>query len=79
MQRKSKLLHRRSEGRNYSTDGINAERNRTRADHIKKLPTIIPRAAGKSGVRPDTIPTINDDRGEKEGGSSHSGVVIDCI
>ena len=50
-----------------------------RADHIKKLPTISPRDSGRSGVRPDTIPIINDERGEKEGGNSRSIVVMDCI
>ena len=67
------------EGRSYSTDGINTEMNRSRADHIKKLPTAAPRDGGKTGVCPDTIPIIDDDRGEKErGGSSRSRAVIDC-
>lgn len=54
--------------------------NSKRADNIKALPTNNPRDSGTSGVRPDTIPIINDDRGEKEvGGSSCSTVLMDCI
>ena len=54
--------------------------NRSRADHIKKSPTAVPRDGGRTGVRPDTIPMIDDDRGEKElSGNSHSKVGMDCI
>lgn len=54
--------------------------NSTRADNIRVLPTTNPRDSGQSGVRPDTIPMINDDRGEKEeSGSSCSTVVMDRI
>jgi len=54
--------------------------NKSRADHIRKSPTAVPRAAGRTGVRPDTIPIIDDDRGENERGcNSHSKVVMDCI
>ena len=64
----------------YSTDGTSTDMNKTRAEHIKKSPTATPRAAGRTGVCPDTIPIIDDDRGEKErAGGSCSRVVMDCI
>ena len=54
--------------------------NSRRADNIRVLPTTNPKDSRESGVRPDTIPMINDDRGEKEeGGSSRSTVVMDRI
>ena len=64
-------------GVSYSRDGIKTEINKARADHIKKFPTAKPRDSGISGVRPDTIPIIDVDRGEKERGNSHSRVE-DC-
>ena len=68
------------EGRSYRRDGINTDMNKTKADHIRKSPTAVPRDAGRTGVRPDTIPIIVDDRGEKErGNNSRSRVVMDCI
>ena len=66
------------EGRIQYTDGINTEMNRRRADHIRKFPTAVPRDGGTTGVRPETIPTTIEDRGEKERGiGSHSGVTVD--
>ena len=54
--------------------------NKISADQIKKSPTAVPRDAGRTGVRPERIPMIVDDRGEKEWGSgSHSRAAEDCI
>lgn len=53
--------------------------NKSRADHSKKSPTAVPKDVGRTRVRPHTIPTIADERGEKEGGSgSNSRVTVDC-
>jgi len=69
-----------NEGRSHRRGGINTETNKAKADHIRKLPTIILRCAGNTGVRPDTIATTDDERGEKErGNNSCSGVRMDCI
>lgn len=66
--------------RSHRRDGTNTEMNKARADHIRKLPTTIPRCAGNTGVRPDTIPMIDDDSGEKDrANNSCSSVATDCI
>lgn len=54
--------------------------NKSNADHISRSPTAVPRDAGRTGVCPETIPMIVDDRGEKDRGSgSHSRTTVDCI
>lgn len=56
---------------------MNTEINRSKADHIKKSPTAVPIDGGTTGVRPETIPTTIEDKGEKErGDGSHSGVTV---
>ena len=75
-----KIEELQNEGRSHRRGGINTETHKATADPSRKLPTTIPKCAGNTGVRPDTIAMMDDDKGEKErGNNSCSRGGMDCI